>query len=241
MLFWKSANWSQRLQDCPEFEGKGINGIKPRLDTLLVGHYPQALGLKTNFENSGLVKPLPAMKILATEFSDLNLRPLTRKDSDALFRLTESNRHYLRRWLPWLDFTRTLADTRNFVRGSIGRREAGLGLDYGVFLQSEIVGVITFNTLSRLHRNGTIGYWLAELYTRRGFMTASVRRLIDYGFGDLNLNRIEIRVAVGNQPSQAICDRLGLKQEGILRQAEWLYDRFVDLRVNSVLRSEWKG
>jgi ribosomal-protein-serine acetyltransferase len=72
-------------------------------------------------------------------------------------------------------------------------------------------------------------------------MTASVRRLINYGFGDLNLNRIEIRVAVGNQPSQAICDRLGLKEEGILRQAEWLYDHFVDLRVNSVLRSEWKG
>jgi ribosomal-protein-serine acetyltransferase len=181
------------------------------------------------------------MNILATEFSDLNLRPLTRKDSDALFRLTESNRQYLRRWLPWLDLARTLADTRSFVRGSIGRREAGLGLDYGVFLRSEIVGVITFNTLSRLHRSGTIGYWLAELYTRRGLMTASVRRLINYGFGELNLNRIEIRVAVGNQPSQAICDRLGLKQEGILRQAEWLYDHFVDLRVNSVLRSEWKG
>ena len=181
------------------------------------------------------------MQTLVTEFPDLHLRPLTRKDSDALFRLTESNRQYLRRWLPWLDFTRTLADTRNFVRGSIARREAGLGLDYGVFLRSEIVGVVTFNTISRLHRNGTIGYWLAEYYTRRGFMTACVRRLINYGFGDLNLNRIEIRVAVGNQPSQAICERLGLQQEGILRQVEWLYDHFVALRVYGVLRSEWKG
>ena len=191
--------------------------------------------------NSGYVNPLSAMQILATEFSDLHLRPLTRKDSDALFRLTESNRQYLRRWLPWLDFTRTLADTRNFVRVSIGRRETGLGLDYGVFLRSEIVGIITFNTISRLHRNGTIGYWLAEYYTRRGFMTACVRSLISYGFGDLNLNRIEIRVAVGNQPSQAICERLGLKEEGVLRQAEWLYDHFVDLRVYSVLRSEWRA
>jgi ribosomal-protein-serine acetyltransferase len=181
------------------------------------------------------------MKALATEFADLHLRPFARKDSDELFRLTNSNRQYLRRWLPWLDNTRTPADTRTFIRGSIGRREAGVGLDYGIFLRYEIVGVITFNTLSRFHRNGTIGYWLAELHTRRGLMTASVRRLISYGFTDLNLNRIEIRVAVGNQPSQAICDRLGLKQEGVLRQAEWLYDHFVDLRVNSVLRSEWKG
>lgn len=181
------------------------------------------------------------MKILTTEFSDLHLRPLLRKDSGDLFRLTEHNRQYLRRWLPWLDSTRTLSDTRNFLRSSIGRREAGLGLDCGIFFQSEIVGVITFNTLSRFHRNGSIGYWLGELYTRRGFMTACVRRLISYGFIDLNLNRIEIRVAVGNRDSQAICDRLGLKEEGILRQAEWLYDHFVDLRVNSILSSEWKG
>lgn len=42
-----------------------------------------------------------------------------------------------------------------------------------------------------------------------------------------------------NYPSQAVCDRLGLKKEGILRQAEWVNDHFVDLTMNSVLRGEW--
>jgi RimJ/RimL family protein N-acetyltransferase len=57
----------------------------------------------------------------------------------------------------------------------------------------------------------------------------------------LELNRIQARVATGNYPSQAVCERLGLKKEGILRQAEWLYDHFVDLTMNSVLRTEWEG
>ena len=67
-------------------------------------------------------------------------------------------------------------------------------------------------------------------------MTAAVKALIDEGFQHLELNRIQARVAT----SQAVCDRLGLKKEGVLRQAEWLYDHYVDLTMNSVLRTEWK-
>jgi hypothetical protein len=43
-----------------------------------------------------------------------------------------------------------------------------------------------------------------------------------------------------NHRSQAVCDRAGLKKEGVLRQAEWLYDHFLDMSVNSVLSTEWK-
>jgi hypothetical protein len=67
---------------------------------------------------------------------------------------------------------------------------------------------------------GTIGYWLAKSYTGRGFMTAAVKALINQGFQQLELNRIQARVATGNHVSQAVCNRLGLKSEGILRQAE---------------------
>jgi ribosomal-protein-serine acetyltransferase len=56
----------------------------------------------------------------------------------------------------------------------------------------------------------------------------------------MGLNRIEARVATGNHASQAVCDRAGLKKEGVLREAEWLYDHYVDLTVNSILKSEWE-
>jgi ribosomal-protein-serine acetyltransferase len=85
-----------------------------------------------------------------------------------------------------------------------------------------------------------MGYWLAKSQMGRGYMTAAVKALIDEGFQQLALNRIQARVATGNYQSQAVCDRLGLKKEGVLRQAEWLYDHYVDLTMNSVLRTEWK-
>jgi len=71
-------------------------------------------------------------------------------------------------------------------------------------------------------------------------MTVAVKALISQGFQQLELNRVQARVATGNYPSQAVCDRSGLKKEGVLRQAEWLFDHYVDMTVNSILRSEWK-
>ncbi len=56
---------------------------------------------------------------------------------------------------------------------------------------------------------------------------------------DARLNRVEIRCAVGNQKSQAIPKRLGFVQEGVLRDAEWLYDHFVDHLVYAMLARDW--
>ena len=58
-------------------------------------------------------------------------------------------------------------------------------------------------------------------------MTTAAKTLISAGFRQLELNRIQATVATENYPSQAVCDRLGLKKEGILRQAEWVNDHFV--------------
>ena len=71
-------------------------------------------------------------------------------------------------------------------------------------------------------------------------MTAAVKALIAEGFEDLELNRIQARAATSNDPSQAICERADFKKEGVLLEAEWLYDHCVDITMNAVLKSEWR-
>jgi ribosomal-protein-serine acetyltransferase len=84
-----------------------------------------------------------------------------------------------------------------------------------------------------------LGYWLGEEYQGKGLVTAACRALVEHAFGELGLNRVVISCATENEKSCAIPERLGFRREGIERQAEWLYDHFVDHVTYSALASEW--
>jgi ribosomal-protein-serine acetyltransferase len=177
---------------------------------------------------------------IVTEVPSLVLRLLKEEDTEELSLLVDQNREHLRRWMPWLDGAKGPADQLQFIQRCSERAAAGTAFHYAVLLGGEIVGQASFNSIERHNHCATMGYWLAKAQTGRGLMTAAVGGLINQGFQQLELNRIQARVATSNYPSQAVCDRSGLKKEGVLRQAEWLYDHYVDLAMNSVLSTEWK-
>jgi ribosomal-protein-serine acetyltransferase len=174
-----------------------------------------------------------------TDIPSLKLRLLKEEDAEELSLRVDQNRAHLRRWASWVDGTTSSSDTLKFVRFCLQSAVAGTGFHYVLLIDGEIVGLVTFNTIEKINRCATMGYWLAKSQTGRGLMTTAAKTLISEGFRQLELNRIQATVATENYPSQAVCDRLGLKKEGILRQAEWVNDHFVDLTMNSVLRSEW--
>jgi ribosomal-protein-serine acetyltransferase len=157
---------------------------------------------------------------IKTEIPPLKLRLLKEEDAKELSLRVDQNREHLRRWASWVDGTTTTADTLKFVRFCLESAVNGTGFHYALLIEDEIVGLVTFNNIEKLNRCATMGYWLAKSQTGRGFMTAAAKTLISEGFRQLELNRIQATVATENYPSQAVCDHLGLKKEGILRQAE---------------------
>ena len=176
---------------------------------------------------------------IPTDRSELSLTFVSEADAETLFRLVDLNRSYLRQWLPWLDSSTCVEHTREFIKGVVKRSEETAGFVCAIRFQGSIVGVVGHNAIDKSNRISYPGYWLSEAHTGRGIMSCAVRSLINHAFTELDLNRIDIRVAVGNHKSQAIPDRLGFVREGVVREAEWLYDRFVDHTVNGLLRSDW--
>jgi ribosomal-protein-serine acetyltransferase len=169
----------------------------------------------------------------------LALRPLELRDADALFRLVDDNRTYLKQWLPWLDNNQTAADSRTFIRTSEDR--ANNELISAIYTDHKLIGIIGLNYIDWKNRLSGIGYWLGEPYQRQGIITRACKAVLNYGFTTLNLNRIDIRCATENIRSQAVAKRLGLMYEGTIRDAEWLYDHFVDHHVYSMLQREWQA
>ncbi len=169
------------------------------------------------------------------------LRPIAVEDAADLFALTESNRAYLHRWLPWLDGSRRIEDTRTFIVCAVERRRAGRGSVWAIEQAGALCGVAGFNGIEPSNRLCEIGYWLSEAHQGHGIVTRSISRLIRHAFEDLNLNRITIPIAVENKQNRAVPERLGFHIEGVLREAEWLYDHFVDHNLYALVRSEWLG
>ncbi|MGE7673767.1 GNAT family N-acetyltransferase [Lysinibacillus sp. NPDC094403] len=172
--------------------------------------------------------------------SELSLRTIELEDANAVFALTDTSRVYLREWLPWLDFTKEVADTTAYIEGCIKGYEAKSSLSLVIIFRNEIVGIAGFNTINHSNKIAAIGYWLSEGAQGHGIMTKTVQALLQYAFEDLQLNKIEIRAAVGNAKSRAIPERLGFTKEGTIRAAEWLYDHYVDHVAYGMLASEWK-
>lgn len=170
-----------------------------------------------------------------TALSTLELR-----DAEKLFALTDAARNYLYEWLPWVGTTKTPEDTRNFIQSALDQHAQNNGFNCCIRYDGKIVGVIGFSHIDWSNRTTEIGYWLIQEYQGSGIMTKCSRTLVEFAFSELQLNRVEIHVAVGNTKSRAIPERLGFIQEGVLREAEWLYDHFVDSVVYGMLRHDWK-
>lgn len=166
--------------------------------------------------------------------STITLRLLQPVHAAELYQVTDANRTHLRRWLPWLDHTRSEADTAAFIAGRLrGLADDGT-FTCGIWHQGALCGVIGYNRIDWEARTAFPGYWLAEAAEGRGIMTRCCRVLAAHAFDEYRLRGVIITVAVGNHKSQAIPDRLGFTRIGIQRDAEWLYDRHVDHTINAL-------
>jgi ribosomal-protein-serine acetyltransferase len=169
--------------------------------------------------------------------SELEL--ISQSRADELFDLIEDNREYLKEWLPWLDNNRYFQNTIDFIKISQIQYERNETVQFALMYKGKVAGVVGYHRIDWLNRSTSIGYWLGEQYQGKGLITKSCSKVLDYSFGRMGLNRIEIRCATENLKSRAIPKRLGFKEEGLIREAEWLYDHFVDHVVYGMLESEW--
>jgi ribosomal-protein-serine acetyltransferase len=168
---------------------------------------------------------------------DCHLRVLEESDAEELYGVVERNRAFLAEWLPW-PARQTLEGTLEFIKKTRHQLEENDGFQTAIVLDGRIVGSVGFVGIRWEARATSIGYWLAEEQQGRGLMTRAVGALTDHAFDELDLNRVEIQVASDNRRSRAIPERLGFREEGLLRDYERVGDRYLDIVVYGLLARE---
>jgi ribosomal-protein-serine acetyltransferase len=172
---------------------------------------------------------------------EISLKLVDLKDEEKFFELTDKSREYLREWLPWLDMTTSVEDTKGFIKSCLKNYAENKSITTFILYKGEIVGTAGFNQIDWTNKIAYIGYWLGKDYQGNGIMTKVAKALTDYAFNELGLNKVDISAAVKNKKSRSIPERLGFVNEGCIRQAEWLYDHYVDHVVYGMLAKDWNN
>lgn len=175
---------------------------------------------------------------------DLLLRSYKPEDAADLFRCVDRSRQHLRPFLNWVDQTTQVEHSLQFIQMSLAQQNAGEGLALGIFLQQEprLIGGIGLHHWHQAEQRAQIGYWIAKEFEGRGLMTRSARRLVEFAFRKLGLNKVEIHCLARNTRSLALARRLGFQTEGCIRQSyRSVAGALEDVIISGMLRQEWEA
>jgi RimJ/RimL family protein N-acetyltransferase len=164
----------------------------------------------------------------------LIIRAMVPDDAPALFASIDESRATLRPWLPWVDSTRTVDDSRVTIAGFVARWSTREDLVYGIFdaATGRHIGGTGLHRIDWQLRAFEIGYWLSSAAVGHGYMLETVRELTRMAFEELDARRVEIRLDPTNLRSGAIPRRLGFVHEGTLRDS--LLDHHGEVRSTEV-------
>ena len=126
---------------------------------------------------------------------EISLKLIDEGDAEAVFKLTDQSRDYLREWLPWIDMTTEIGDTRNFIKASKKMYAESKGLNTVILYNGEAAGIVGYNEVDWQNKIAYIGYWLGEGFQGKGIMTRATKALVDYALEQLNLHKVDIRAA----------------------------------------------
>lgn len=168
----------------------------------------------------------------------LLLRPAEIDDAESYYGLVAANFDRLSEWLHVPRPAGTVEERRKLMAADL---DGGKGRSrwWLVEVDGELAGTIAFHNLS--YRDGwtLVGYWLAEGFTGRGIMSASLKIIIDWAFSALKLARVEIHSAVTNRASCAIPERLGIRREAIRRRTEIINGTSLDMASYAAFADNW--
>jgi ribosomal-protein-serine acetyltransferase len=157
-----------------------------------------------------------------------------------LWLAVEVSRADLEKWLPWVPFTPDLEAMRRYTMAAMADWDGHRACRFVIRAPSthRLLGVVGIESLTNLHANGDLGYWLRSDATGAGLMTEAARLVLTWAFGPLGAHRIRVAASTENHASLGVIRRLGFRFEGIARQAEFCHHRWLDHAVFARLASD---
>ena len=133
------------------------------------------------------------------------------------------------------------SDTRGKERLELLYKD-GKHIIFGVALKgdNQLIGLVGLKDINYVNQSAEFYVIIGDRTIQgRGYGTEATKLMFQYGFMELNLNRIQTQDMEGNIGGWRADEKAGMKYEGTLRQVILRFGKYHDVRVYSILRSEY--
>lgn len=125
---------------------------------------------------------------------------------------------------------------------SVGKPCTEAAVVFGVVVRDSdrLIGTAGLHHIDQVTRSAEFGINIGEVaYQNKGYGTEATKLTIQFGFEELNLNRIGLSVSGNNTRAIRCYQKAGFVPEGCLRQAAYRNGQYHDVYRFAILRSEW--
>jgi [ribosomal protein S5]-alanine N-acetyltransferase len=172
------------------------------------------------------------------------LRPLTAQDAPALLEVRTRNKAFFEPWEPAQSARHfTLQGQREEIERAAADARRDVRYAFGVFLKENdvLIGRVALSNVSRgAWQNATLGYYIDEAQTGRGYATQAVRLALQFAFGPAGLHRVQAAVLPRNVASRRVLEKASFSREG--RSTKYLQINGVweDHEMFAITKEDWR-
>ena len=135
---------------------------------------------------------------------------------------------------------KSINDSLTFINQAI---EKYANADYYVWAielkkNKHFIGSCGIHDIDRMNRSAELGYIISHDYWNQGIATEAGNLLMDFGFNNLKLHRIYARYFEGNEASRRVMEKLGMRYEGIMRDAVFKRNRYYNIHTFAKLEND---
>jgi len=179
-----------------------------------------------------------AQPTLATQ--RLRLRPL--EPGDAAIIQNAAGARQIADTMISLPHPYPVGEAERYVAKQRVEQEVGHSVTFTVEQKAEgsFCGLVEVRKIEREHSQAELSFWLAVDAWGHGYMSEALQVVVQYGFEDLDLNRLYAYHMLRNPASGRILERNRFKQEGLLRQRVRKWGKFEDVALWAILRQDWR-
>jgi RimJ/RimL family protein N-acetyltransferase len=168
----------------------------------------------------------------------LRLRPFVAEDAEAIHRL--AGVRDLADTAISIPHPYSLAAAKSWIAGLPHLFRTGTAVHFALAVEgsTELIGSIALEAIDSQNAHAELTFWVGAAWRRAGYATEAAGEIVRFGFSQLSLNCIYAHHLVRDPESGHVLRKLGMKQEGVLRQRVRKWGIFEDLVLYAMLRED---